>query len=392
MLNTLAISNYRSLSDLIVPLGRLNLITGANGSGKSNFYRALRLLAETASGGVVRALAREGGLASSYWAGPAELSRRMRSGEAPVQGARNQKPKRLKLGFAADDFSYAIALGLPSPAGANHGQMSMFMLDPEVKRESIWVGNAYRQASALIERDASMMKVRREREWEILNIRIGAFDSIFRAVADPVATPEIFQLREAIQGWRFYDHFRTDSEAAARTPQLGTRTQALHHDGHDLAAALQTIREVGDSDALDAAIADAFPGARVDIDVQNDGRFALMFYQEGLLRPLMGSELSDGTLRYILWVAALLSPRPPPLMVLNEPETSLHPGLLAPLARLIANVAAQTQVWVISHAPPIISGLTAHRDCNLIELEKTLGQTTVRGQGMLDRPSWHWPE
>ena len=63
MLTTLAIDNYRSLRDLVVPLDRLNVVTGANGSGKSNLYRALRLLAETAEGGLIRALAREGGLA-----------------------------------------------------------------------------------------------------------------------------------------------------------------------------------------------------------------------------------------------------------------------------------------------------------------------------------------
>lgn len=61
MLRTLAIANYRSLRQLIVPLGRLNLIPGPNGSGKSNLYRALRLLAETAQGGVVSSLAREAG-------------------------------------------------------------------------------------------------------------------------------------------------------------------------------------------------------------------------------------------------------------------------------------------------------------------------------------------
>ena len=66
MLHTLAVANYRSINSLILPLGQLNLITGANGSGKSNLYRALRLLAETAQGGVVNALAREGGLESSF--------------------------------------------------------------------------------------------------------------------------------------------------------------------------------------------------------------------------------------------------------------------------------------------------------------------------------------
>lgn len=68
MLHTLAVGNYRSINNLVMPLGRLNLITGANGSGKSNLYRALRLLAETARGGVVNALARDGGLESTLWA------------------------------------------------------------------------------------------------------------------------------------------------------------------------------------------------------------------------------------------------------------------------------------------------------------------------------------
>src|SRR4051794_35203835 len=57
----------------------------------------------------------------------------------------------------------------------------------------------------------------------------------------------------------------------------------------------------------------------------HDGGHLLRPHQHGLLRPLSGAELSDGTLRYLLWVAALLTPRPPALLVLNEPETSLHP-------------------------------------------------------------------
>ena len=50
MLQTLALENYRSLRSIVVPLGRLNVIQGANGSGKSNLYKALRLLADTAAG------------------------------------------------------------------------------------------------------------------------------------------------------------------------------------------------------------------------------------------------------------------------------------------------------------------------------------------------------
>lgn len=199
-------------------------------------------------------------------------------------------------------------------------------------------------------------------------------------------------MREFIRRWRFYDHFRSDAEAPVRQPQLGTRTPVLHHDGRDLAAALQTILEIGDFQALHAAIGDAFPGARLDIEKLQGGRFAIAFQQHGLLRPLSAAELSDGTLRYLLLVAALLTPRPPSLMVLNEPETSLHPDLLPALARLIIRASANCQVWVVSHATRLIAALQQDDDCNCIMLEKDLGQTGVVGQGMLDAPAWNWPD
>ncbi|MGR9100935.1 MAG: AAA family ATPase [Gammaproteobacteria bacterium] len=386
MIRILAIGNYRSLLNLTVPLGSLNVMTGPNASGKSNLYRALRLLAETAQGGVVNALAREGGLESTFWAGPEKLSQPMRKGEVPVQGGPRKKTARLRLGFSGDDFGYSISLGLPAPS------RSVFALDPEIKRECIWAGNAYRPASLLVDREGPLIKIRSDRSWDVIARHTNSFDSIFSQAADPARSPEVVVLREEIRSWRFYDHFRTDAEAPARLPQIGTRTPVLHHDGRDLAAALQTIIEIGDNEALNDAVSDAFPGARLNIAVQQDGRFAVELHQEGLLRPLSGLELSDGTLRYLLWVAALLTSRPPPLMVLNEPETSLHPDLLPALARLIVRAAESTQVWVVSHAGRLIAALEESQECNSLALEKNLGHTRVEGQGMLDAPLWRWPD
>ena len=79
-------------------------------------------------------------------------------------------------------------------------------------------------------------------------------------------------------------------------------------------------------------------------------------------------------------------------MVLNEPETSLHPDLLPALGRLIVRAATTTQVWVVSHASRLIAALESSDECNSVQLGKSLGQTEVMGQGMLDRPSWHWPD
>jgi predicted ATPase len=128
-------------------------------------------------------------------------------------------------------------------------------------------------------------------EWEVARQNVPLFESMLTEVADTNRAPEVLSLRDQLRSWRFYDHFRVDPDAPARQPQLGTRTPVLSHDGRDVAAALQTIREIGDSAALDAAVVDAFPGARVAIS-GFEGRFDIEMHQHGLLRPLKWAELT----------------------------------------------------------------------------------------------------
>ena len=384
MLTILAIANYRSLRNVIIPLQRLNLITGPNGSGKSNVYRALRLLAETAQGGVIPSLAREGGLQSTLWAGPENTSRSVKRGQYKVEGTVRKERTNLRLGFAGDEFGYAIDLGLPEPS------RSAFALDPEIKTETIWAGPILRPAALLIDRHGPLVRSKGEDgEWQVLAYELSSFDSMMTQFADPKNAPEMLRLREQIRSWRFYDHFRTDSQAPARLPQIGTHTPILGNDGADMAAALQTIQEIGDADALADAVNDAFPGSSISV-LNTEGRFEIAMHQHGLLRPLKAAELSDGTLRYLLWIAALLTPRPPELLVLNEPETSLHPDLLPALGRLIASAAERSQVLVVTHAQHLIASLEQQRDCNAITLEKDFGETKIVGADRLDIPVWRW--
>jgi len=390
MLTTLAVHNYRSLRAVVVPLGALTVVTGANGSGKSNLYRALRLLADTAIGGAAASLAREGGFDSVQWAGPEIISAAMKRGDVPVQGLLRSEPVSLRLGFGSDEFGYSIEFGVAADAGK---VKSLFGTDPIVARESVWHGARFRPAAEVVARRGSRVSLRDESgAWRDLTFELPPSECLFASpIVDPREAPEVFALRESMRSWRFYDQFRADADAPARQPQIGTRTPVLAADGRDLAAALQTIREDGAAGTLDAAIADAFPGARLEI-ARKDGRFTIVFHQHGLLRPLSTAELSDGTLRYLLWIAALLTTRPPEWMVLNEPETSLHPDLLPALARLVAAASKSSQVWVVTHARAFADELCALPNVSAVELAKEMGETHVKGQGFLARPDWEWPK
>jgi predicted ATPase len=181
VLDTLAVENYRSLRRLVVPLRRCTVVTGPNGSGKSSLYRALRLLADSARNGAVNALAHEGGLTSTMWAGA--------DGKGPVS---------LKLGFAGGDFGYALDLGLPQES------RTAFSLDPEIKSEAVWAGPLLRPSTLLAERTGPAVRIRDENgEWQSTGTPLRPFDSMISELADPSAAPELMQLRERMRSWRF---------------------------------------------------------------------------------------------------------------------------------------------------------------------------------------------
>ena len=374
MIRTIALENYRSLRELTLELGELTVVTGANGSGKSNVYRALRLLAEVVREGALRSLVEEGGMRSALHAGP-------RTGTGPVA---------LRMGFASDDLSYAIDLGLPQippfhvPGGAE-------VLDPEVKCEAVWHGSVLRPATLLAERRSLAVKVRdADGSLTMSDWRVRDSESLLATLASPTETPELFALRESARRWRFYDQLRSDSAAPARRPGPVSFTPVLDSEGANFPGAIATVLGVGDEARLRRAVSTAFDGSRIELDSDAYGVARVCLTQPGLRRSITAAELSDGTLRFLLLATALLSPRPPELLVLNEPEASLHPSLLPALAELIQNAAQHSQIIVVTHAEPLVRALRPEATC--IELEKEAGATQVLGRDRFDAPLWRWPK
>jgi predicted ATPase len=284
------------------------------------------------------------------------------------------------LSVKLDTFCYELVCGLPKP------YRSAFDLDPEVKEERVWMERQRGLKVTFFERnsDRSWILDRDERLADYSGELLST-ESVLSQLREPHLYPELSALRSEMNQWRFYHHFRTDHESPLRHPQVGVRTPVLSHDGSDLAAALQTIIEIGHEEDLHQAIRQAFPGAALEIDHdQENGNFAVLMRMPGLKRPLRARELSDGTLRYLCLLAALLSPRPPALLALNEPETSLHPDLLEPLAQQMVRAARESQLWVATHSQRLAELVQEYSGEAPIQLELSGGETKVVGQKLIE--------
>lgn len=358
MLLEFSVKGYRSLQDVSVSLNNLNVIIGPNGSGKSNLYHAIHLLAKSADGTLAKTLALEGGMPSVLWAGNRKVTQ-------------SSQPIRMILSIRTDKFTYELALGLPA-AG-----ISLFNLDPEVKYEAIWYGKERRKSANYLERKIGTTWIMNDSGERICYpLIMSQSESVLSQLHEPHLYPELSCLREMMRSWRFYHHFRTDIESPLRRPQIGVRTPVLSDSGIDVAAALQTIKEIGDHEALHNAVHDAFPGSELIIKAEGS-RFELLLQQKGMRRPFEARELSDGTLRYLCLVAALLSPRPSDFLAINEPEMSLHPDLIEPLANLIYNASRNSQIWVTTHSKRLAFCLEDLSKQRPVVLNKSLGFTEL---------------
>jgi predicted ATPase len=370
-LSSIDIQGYRSVQRLHFPVDQLSVFVGENGVGKTNLYKALGLLRAAADGTATHVIAEEGGVESVLWAGTRKRG----------------KPVRLILKARFDEMafaheggvpqSYELEIGLPKPLQA------AFSIEPLIKEERLTVHLGGRDV-VMMERTGPAVTLRNEEgKREVHNNAVLPSETALAAFRDAARYPELEAMRRELLDWRLYHDFRTDAASPIRQPCHAITTPTLSTDGADLAAVLSTLSVIRqDTVDLDAAIDDAFPGA--SLSAGDDGshcRFEMEY--PDIPRPFGAHELSDGTLKYLCLLGALMGYRLPAFIAFNEPEASLHPKLIAPLARLIAAAAQHTQIWIVTHSDELADALEDETGKRPRRVIKKDGATGIEGLSLL---------
>jgi predicted ATPase len=355
------ISGYRSIRDVWLKLKQINMLVGPNGCGKSNLYRALYLTSCAANGRLANSILDEGGMESILWAGPRSLKE-------------NEQGARVQFSLRVNDYEYNLAIGR-----AGESRPPFFCDDPQIKIEDLFrFKNGHR--TRLLRRRLLRIQARdakgKDSEY---TLRISDNESVLTGLREPLAYPELTMFRQEFLDWRFYHHFRTDNESPLRQPQQCLMTPIMAHDGADFVAAIATIISSNNSTKFFNALEEAFPGSELFVQGKGLASATVKMKFAGMPKEFDASELSDGTLQYLCLLAALLSDRPASLLAINEPETSLHPRLYQPLARLLVNASHQSQLWVTTHSQELADYVLDMTGYSPIELEKVEGETRLKG-------------
>lgn len=358
---------YRSLRKIACPVSDLDVFVGGNGVGKTNLYRALELIQAAADNSLGRQLAQEG-MAAAFWA-----------------GARRSGPQRIELEVSLSDpgargtYRYRVEIGFPQRVAA-----AAFDLEPQIKEEQLSYDGGGRQVRLVDRRGPSVMARDEDGRPVEIDIDLLASETVLGRLQDPSRYPMLDLVRRTLLEWRFYHDLRTDVGSSLRRPCPAVAAPTLASDGSNLAAVFATLAHIRqDTRDLDEAVAEAFPGARLVIPPpERTASFGMVFaeFPDRVFEP---EELSDGTLRFLGLAGALLAYRLPPFVALNEPEASLHPHLMAPLAKLVSRAAERAQIWLVTHSEALAEAIDHSGSGQVRTVIKQDGATWIQGLSLL---------
>lgn len=321
----------------------LNILIGANGSGKSNLIDCIGIL-RWLPVSAFRYVEREGGADAWVWRGP----------------SRSADLARITCDFELKDerLEYSIAFGPVEHTLVIHTES---------------LRSAQKRRRVYLDRSAGRLRI----GGKSLNsgVNIGPAESVFAVYRNPLDVNPITDTARAYAEIRIYRDFDTRENGNARR---GVSSAASKHPLDDIGGNLAPVLQEMDFHGALKRVKDALKQLSdrfLDIKIRPEGAISQLYLQERDLGMIPGTRLSDGTLKFLCLMAVLFDHDPPPLVCIEEPETGLHPDALALVADALREASTRMQVVVTTHSDALVDRFSDGPE-NIIVCERDASQST----------------
>ena len=345
------ISGYKSIRDFDAPLelGHLNVLIGANGSGKSNFMSLFEMLNYIMTGSLQSYVANADGAKRLLHCSSTKSNEIIC--ELHFEVFDDRKKTTVYDGYGLS-FKRNMADNLIITSEKHY-----FFYDPKNVTDDDWtVAICANTESAL---------------------STPAIDNTTLKV-----------IKDIMSGWRFYQFHDTTSGANVFSRQYTENSRRLYSDGGNLGPFLYNMREKHPSsyNNICYAIRQVAPFFR-NFELEPISNNILLKWIDNSGNEMIAAQLSDGTLRFMMLVTLLMQPNPPNSIFIDEPELGLHPYAIDTIASLIKDItkAKKAQITISTQSPALID-LFAPED--ILVVEQKDGQSTFTRLSSIDLDSW----
>ena len=325
----LKIEGFKRLHNVDVEMRPVMVMIGANGVGKTSLLDALSLLSASATGTLNQRLSEMGGVSEIITRGRAtDLSLSVEM-EVP-----NYEP--LKYELRIEPFGQAYGISQETLTQARTGFSAPFK---HIDSQLTDVRYFDMETNHLLRPN-----------WEH-----NKFESSLAQV------PKMFQqaeeLRRTLGSMTQYHVLDVDQRAPVKLPQQLMPADLPGSNGESLLPFLYNLREANREsyEAIEDTLRSAFSGFEaLNFPSVAAGMLSMTWKEKSFKDPIYVNQLSEGTLRFMWLVSLLQSPGLSTVTMIDEPEVSLHPELLAVLADLMREASQRTQIIVATHSDSLI--------------------------------------